>query len=126
VAHSTNRERLNAIEGKLNTLIEKMDAAWMENIALHEAYYASRKETALLKAAVKALMMKLHDTIAISEPPSPEIMATTSTTMEEMMMQLLVVQHGIQGVLEAVCNPPGKRKRASSNQQQEPMTPTNR
>jgi hypothetical protein len=30
--------------------------------------------------------------------------------MEEMMMQLSHVQHDIQDVLEAVRNPPGKRK----------------
>jgi hypothetical protein len=30
--------------------------------------------------------------------------------MEEMMMQLSHIQHNIQDILEAVCNPPGKRK----------------
>jgi hypothetical protein len=114
-AHSTNPERFNAIEGKLDTLIEKMNATWMENTALCEAYCASHEETALLKAAIEAVTTKLHDTIAISIPPSPEIMATTSTAMEEMTMQFSVIQHDIQDVLEAVRNPPGKRKHASSN-----------
>jgi hypothetical protein len=126
MAHNTNQERFNAIEGKLDTLLEKMDTTWMENTALCEAYHASRIETVLLRAAVEALMAKLHDPMTISTPPSPEIAATTSTAMEEMTMQLSVIQHDIQDVLEAVRNPPGKRKCASSNQQQEPMTPTNR
>jgi hypothetical protein len=46
--------------------------------------------------------------------------------MEEMTMQLSIVQHDIQDVLEAVRNPPGKRKRRTSNQDAEPTTPTNR
>jgi hypothetical protein len=46
--------------------------------------------------------------------------------MEEMTMQLSVVQHDIQDVLEAVRNPPGKRKRRTSNQDAGPTTPTNR
>jgi hypothetical protein len=46
--------------------------------------------------------------------------------MEEMTMQLSVVQHDIQDVLEAVRNPPGKRKRRTSNQDAEPTMPTNR
>jgi hypothetical protein len=45
--------------------------------------------------------------------------------MEEMTMQLSVVQHDIQDVLEAVRNPPGKRKRRTSTQDAEPTTPMN-
>jgi hypothetical protein len=40
-------------------------------------------------------------------------------------MQVSVVQHDIQDVLEAIRNPPGKRKRRTSNQDAEPTTPTN-
>jgi hypothetical protein len=41
-------------------------------------------------------------------------------------MQLCIVQHDIQDVLAAVCNPPSKRKRRTSNQDTEPTTLTNR
>jgi hypothetical protein len=44
--------------------------------------------------------------------------------MEEMTMQLSVIQHDIQDILEVVRNPPGKRKRHTSNQDTEPTTPT--
>jgi hypothetical protein len=90
-----------------------------------EAYRASREETAALKAAVDTLTKKLDETIAISAPPSPET-ATSPTAMEEMTMQLSYVQHDIQDVLDAVRNPPGKRKRRTSGQDNEPTTPTNR
>jgi hypothetical protein len=57
-------------------------------------------------------------------PPSPAT-AASSTMMEEMTMQLLVIQHDIQDVLEAVRNPPGKRKWHTSNQDAEPTMLTN-
>ncbi|KAI5812608.1 hypothetical protein BZA77DRAFT_359002 [Pyronema omphalodes] len=46
--------------------------------------------------------------------------------MEEMTMQLSVVQHDIQDVLDAVRNTPGKRKRRGSDQNTKPTSPTNR
>jgi hypothetical protein len=41
-------------------------------------------------------------------------------------MQLSHIQHDIQNVLDAIRNPPGKRKRCTSGQENEPKTPTNR
>jgi hypothetical protein len=102
-----------------------MDAAWTEKTALREAYRASREETAALKAAVDSLTQKIDEQLAIPAPPSPDLLASP-TTMEEMTMQLSVVQHDIQDVLEAGRNPPGKRKRRTSNQDTEPTTLTNR
>jgi hypothetical protein len=102
-----------------------VDATWTENTALREAYRASREETAALKAAVDTLTKKLEENITTTAPPSPET-ATSSSAMEEMTMQLSHVQHDIQDVLDAVRNPPGKRKRRTSNQDNEPTTPTNR
>jgi hypothetical protein len=86
-----------------------MDAAWTENTALREAYHTSREETAALKATVDALMKRIDKTITTTAPPSPATM-TSSTTMEEMTMQLAVIQHDIQDILEAVRNPPCNRK----------------
>jgi hypothetical protein len=90
-AYNQNNNRFHTIESKLESLLQKMDAAWTENAALHEAYHASREETALRKAAIHTLMEKLKDNITMSGPPSPEVVATTSTVMEEMMMQLSIV-----------------------------------
>jgi regulator of replication initiation timing len=112
------------VYNSFDNLLQKMDAAWTENTALREAYRTSREETAALKAAVDALMKRIDETITTTAPPSPATM-TSSTTMEEMTMQLSVVQHDIQDLLEAVCNPPGKRKRRTSNQDTEPTMPTN-
>jgi type II secretory pathway component PulM len=70
---------------------------------------ASKQESAALKAAVDTLSRKIDEQITIPAPPSPDPMAS-STTMEEMTMQLSVVQHDIQDILEAVPHPPGKRK----------------
>jgi acyl transferase domain-containing protein len=98
----------------MDNLLQKIDAAWTENTALREAYRASREETAALKAAVDTLTKTLDENIAITAPPSPETV-TSSTTMEEMMMQLCHVQYDIQDVLDAVRNPPGKRKRRTSD-----------
>jgi hypothetical protein len=97
------------VYNSFDNLLQKMDTAWTENTALREAYHASRDETVALKAAVDALTQKLDQHIAIPAPPSPDLMAS-STAMEEMTMQLSVVQHDIQDVLDAVRNPPGKRK----------------
>jgi chromosome segregation ATPase len=100
---------LNDLNSKMDSLLQKMDAAWTENTALREAYRTSREETVSLKAAVDTLMKKLDENIATTVPPSPDT-ATSSTSMEEMTMQLSLVQNDIQDVLAAICNPPGKRK----------------
>jgi regulator of replication initiation timing len=104
----TDQHRLfDNINSKMDNLLQKMDAAWTENTALREAYHESREETAALKVAVDTLMKKLNENIAITTPPSPNT-ATSSTAMEEMMMQLSHIQHDIQDILDAVRNPPGK------------------
>jgi hypothetical protein len=93
----------------MDSLLQKMDVAWTENTVLREAYHASREETAALKAAVDTLTKKPDENIATTAPPSPDT-ATSSTTMEEMTMQLSHVQHDIQDILDTIRNPPGKRK----------------
>jgi hypothetical protein len=111
--------------GRLDSLLTKMDTVVNENTVLRMAYDASKQGTAALKAAVDTLSRKIDEQIAIPAPPSPDLLAST-TTMEQKTMQLSVVQHDIQDVLEAVRNPPGKRKRCTSNQDTKPTTPTNR
>jgi hypothetical protein len=106
---TNNDDCFEVLSNKIDSLLQKMDAFWSENIALHEAYHASREETAVLKVAIDTLTKKLDENIAISAPPLPATM-TTSTTMEEMMMQLSYIKNNIQDVLDAICNPPGKRK----------------
>jgi hypothetical protein len=101
-----------------------MDTVLNDNTKLRATYDASRVETAALKAAVETLTQKFDEQIAILAPPSPDLMAS-STMMEEMTMQLSIIKHNIQDVLEAVRNPPSKRKRCTSNQDTEPTTPTN-
>jgi hypothetical protein len=91
-----------------------MDAAWTENTALHEAYHASREQTAALNAAVDTLRKRIDETITTTVPPSLATMSSPAM-MEEMMMQLSVIQHDIQDILEAVHNPPSNRKWCTSN-----------
>jgi hypothetical protein len=122
---NNQHQHFEVINSKMDNVLQKMDGAWTENTALREAYHASREETAALQAAVDALMKKLEENTVISAPPSPDTMAS-STAMEEMTMQLSHVQHDILDVLDAVRNPPGKRKRCTSDQNNEPTTPTNR
>jgi hypothetical protein len=110
--------------GRLDSLLTKMDTVVNENTVLRAAYDASKQESAALKAAVDTLSGKIDEQITIPAPPSPDLTAS-STTMEEMTMQLSVVQHDIQDGLEAFCNPASKRKRRTSNQDAEPTTPTN-
>jgi uncharacterized protein (DUF4415 family) len=111
-----------SIISKLDTLLTCVAAVNTDNKVLHAAYSASREETAALKAAVDNLTRKFDDHIAISAPPSPDTTAS-STSMEEMTMQLCIVQNDSQDVLEAVRNPPGKRKRCTSNQDTKPTMP---
>jgi hypothetical protein len=117
-------KNFQTINRKLNLLLEKVDTVVQENTALREAHEDSRKEKAVLQAAVDNLTCKLDEHTTISASPSPEIMAS-STTMEEMTMQLSIVQHNISDILAAVHNPPSKRKWCASNQDAEPTMPTN-
>jgi hypothetical protein len=88
----------DALNSKMDGLLQKMVMTWTENTALREAYRASREETAALKAAVDTLTKKLEENITTTAPPSPET-ATSSSAMEEMTMQLSHVQHDIQDVV---------------------------
>jgi hypothetical protein len=108
-APATASEDNACLNSKIDSLLQQMDAAWTENTALREPYHASREETAALKAAVDTLTKKLDENITTTVPPSPETV-TSSTAMEEMMMQLSNVQHDIHDILDAVRNPPGNRK----------------
>jgi hypothetical protein len=102
-------KNFQTINRKLNLLLEKVDTVVQENTALCREHEDSRKEKAALQAAVDNLTCKVNEHTAISAPPLLEIMAS-STTMEEITMQLSIIQHDIQDVLAAVHNPPGKRQ----------------
>jgi hypothetical protein len=121
-AHDNDRactdDRFAAIERKMDSLLQKMDVTCTRNTVLREAYRTPREETVALKASVDTLTKKLDENIAITAPPSPKT-ATSCTVMEEMTMQLTDVQHDIQDILDAVRNPPGKRKRRTSDQDNE-------
>jgi regulator of replication initiation timing len=95
---------------KLDNLTRKVDKMAVEEVALRKAYGQSIAETAALTATVETLTKQLDEHIIFPALPLLDPTAS-STTMEEMTMQLSVVQNDIQDVLEAVRNPPGKRKR---------------
>jgi regulator of replication initiation timing len=94
---------------KLDNLTTKVDKMAVEEVALRKAYRQSTAETAALTATVDTLTKQLDEHIIFPALPLPDP-ATSSSAMEEMTMQLSVVQNDIQDVLEAVRNPPGKRK----------------
>jgi paraquat-inducible protein B len=125
LSHDFIYKNFQTINRKLNLLLEKVDTVIQETTTLHAANEDSRKEKAVPQAVVDNLTCKLDEHTTMSAPPSPEITAS-STTMEEMTMQLSVIQHDIQDVLAAVHNPPSKRKRCTSNQDAKPAMPTNR
>jgi regulator of replication initiation timing len=99
---------------KLDNLTRKVDKMALEEVALRKAYSQSIAETAALKATVDTLTKQLDKHIVFPALPLLDPMASSST-MEEMTMQLSVVQNDIQDVLEAVRNPPGKRKTPHGN-----------
>jgi hypothetical protein len=109
---------------KLENLTKQVDKMALEEVALRKAYRQSTAEMAALKATVDTLTKQLDKHIVFPALPLPDP-ATSPSAMEEMMMQLSHVQHDIQDVLEAVRNPPGKRKRWGSDQNTGPTTPTN-
>jgi hypothetical protein len=109
---------------KLDNLTKKVDKMALVGVALRKAYRQSTAETATLKATVNTLTKQLDEHIVFPALPLPDP-ATSPSAMEEMTMQLSHVQHDIQDVLEAVHNPPGKRKRRGSDQNTGPTTPTN-
>jgi hypothetical protein len=104
-AHIETQWHLHSFEERINSnfdkLLQKMDAAWVENTALREAYHASREETAALKVAVDSLTQKIDEQLAIPAPPSPDLLASP-TTVEEMTMQVV----GIPGHTMATATPP--------------------
>jgi hypothetical protein len=100
---------------KLNNLTRKVEKMVLEEVALRKAYCQSTAETAALKATVDTLMKQLDEHIVFPALPLPDPIAS-STSIEEMMMQLSVVQNDIQDILEAIRNPPGKRKSWRSDQ----------
>jgi regulator of replication initiation timing len=109
---------------KLDNLTKKVDKMALEEVALRKAYRQSTAETAALKATVDTLMKQLDEHIVFPALPLPDP-ANSPSAMEEMTMQLSHVQHDIQDILEAVRNPPGKRKRRGSDQNTGPTTLTN-
>jgi hypothetical protein len=109
---------------KLENLTKQVDKMALEEVALRRAYRQSTTETVALKATVDTHMKQLDEYIVFVALPLPDL-ATSPSGMEEITMQLFHVQHDIQDVLEAVCNPPGKRKRWGSDQNTGPTTPTN-
>jgi hypothetical protein len=109
---------------KLDTLTRKVDKMAIEEVALCKAYNKSIVETVALKATVDTLMKPLDERIVIPAPPLLDP-ATSPSAMEEMTVQLSHIQHDIQDILEAVRNPPGKRKWWGSDQNTGPTTPTN-
>jgi septation ring formation regulator EzrA len=116
--------RLEPFYNMLEGLLQRTDTVLNDNTELRTAYDASRAETAALKATVDTLTKTFDEQTAMPAPLSPNLTAS-STTMEEMTIQLSVIQHNIQDVLEAIRNPPGKRKRCTGNQDAEPTMPTN-
>jgi hypothetical protein len=109
---------------KLENLTRQVDKMALEEVALRKAYRQSTAETAARKATVDTLTKQLDEHIVFPALPLPDP-ATSPAAMEEMTMQLSHIQHDIQDVLEAVRNPPGKRKRRGSDQNTGPTTPTN-
>jgi methyl-accepting chemotaxis protein len=103
------RNNRDMIHSRFDALTAKINTLHGENTMLCAAYDSTKAETAALKAAVNALTKKIDEQSVILVPPSPNLMAS-STAMEEMTMQLCVVQNDIQDVLEAVRNPPSRRK----------------
>jgi phage tail tube protein FII len=75
----------DALNSKMENLLQKMDATWTENTALREAYRVSREETAALKAAMDTLMKKVDENITTMMPPSPETqtLPPSATTRSE-------------------------------------------
>jgi hypothetical protein len=122
--HQLFEDAFQAVVDKLDNLTRKVDKMALEEVALCKAYSQSTAETAALKAIIDTLMKQLDEHIVFPALPLPDP-ATSSSAMEEMTMQLSNVQHDIQDVLDAVHNPPGKRKRRGSDQNTGPTTPMN-
>jgi hypothetical protein len=101
-----------------------VDKIALEEVALCKAYHQSTTETAALKATIDTLMKQLNEHIVFLALPLLDTM-TSPSAMEEMMLQLFHILHDIQDVLEAICNPPGKRKQWGSDQNTGPTTLTN-
>jgi hypothetical protein len=99
--------------------MRKVDKIALEEVALYKAYRQSTMETAALKGTIATLTKQLDEHIIFPALPLPDPAASPSA-IEEMTMQLSHIQHNIQDVLDAVRNPPGKRKQRRSDQNTRP------
>jgi hypothetical protein len=117
-------DTLQAVVDKLDNLMRKLDKMALEEVALRKAYSQSTAGTAALKATVATITKQLDKHIVFPALPLLDLV-TSPSAMEEMTMQLSHVQHDIQDILEAIRNPPGKRKRRGSDQNTGPTMPTN-
>jgi Rieske Fe-S protein len=122
--HQLFEDAFQTVVDKLDNLTRKVDKMALEEVALRKAYSQSTAQTAALKATVATLTKQLDEHIVFPALPLPDP-TTSPSAMEEMTMQLSQVQHDIQDVLDAVRNPPGKRKRRGSDQNTRPTTPMN-
>jgi hypothetical protein len=122
--HQLFEDAFQTVIDKLDNLMRKVDKMALEEVALHKAYSQSTAETAALKATIATLTKQLDEHIIFPALPLPDP-TTSPSAMEEMTIQLSHIQHDIQDVLDAVRNPPGKRKQQGSDQNTGPTTPTN-
>ncbi|KAI5813968.1 hypothetical protein BZA77DRAFT_295443 [Pyronema omphalodes] len=89
------------INDRFDAVLAKLNDLHGENAKLRAAYDSTQAGIAALKAAVAALTKKIDEQQqVISVPPSTNLTASSSA-MEGMTMQLSVVQHDIQDVVDA-------------------------
>jgi hypothetical protein len=110
-----DHKHLLCTENKPEGLLQSMETIKRGNDKIMVAYYALHNENTVLKTAIEDLTQQIMNQTVMPSPPSPTTDITTSSTMEEMTLQILDVQRDIQDMLDAVGNPTGKRKCAHSN-----------
>jgi regulator of replication initiation timing len=87
--HQPFEDAFQTVFDKLDNLRRKVDKMALEEVALRKAYHQSIAETAALQATVDTLTKQLDEHIVFPALPLPDPTAS-STTMEEMTMQLSV------------------------------------
>jgi hypothetical protein len=116
------------MENMLNQLLQQSDATKHINNDLLTTYHVSREENGQLRTEIHQLMHAIMDLTILPPPPLLTTVTDTSSTVEEMSLQLCGVQQDLQDVLDAVRHTMGKRKCAASTNHDiaELMCPTAR
>jgi hypothetical protein len=101
-AQHANHKRLLSTENKLEGLLQLTETIKHGNNKIIIAYNMLHDENTMLKTVVKDLTQQIMNQTLMPTPLSLTTNAMTSSTMEEISLQILDIEYDIQDMLDMV------------------------